>query len=185
MYNVMNLDSVQAFEKILDEATNVSRLNSKPKEKYERQIKVRFFIWVQDSRQRFMNATITHHQRGSLPVSENECKCVRKKILVEYWSKVEDGHRIKIVFSSNRGHKHSTFNWCSDISVPYQYPSARRRPKEYRRKVDTATRCSGVCPHTWLDHISVPLIRHKNTAVNETVCHDNPHRDVTVIRHTC
>ena len=25
---------------------------------------------------------------------------------------------------------------------------ARRRPKEYRRKVDAATRCSCVCPHT-------------------------------------
>ena len=25
---------------------------------------------------------------------------------------------------------------------------ARRRPKEYRRKVDAATRCSGVCPYT-------------------------------------
>ena len=25
---------------------------------------------------------------------------------------------------------------------------ARRRPKEYRRKVDAATRCSRVCPHT-------------------------------------
>ena len=25
---------------------------------------------------------------------------------------------------------------------------ARRRPKEYRRKVDAATRCSGVCSHT-------------------------------------
>ena len=25
---------------------------------------------------------------------------------------------------------------------------ARRRPKEYRRKVEAATRCSGVCPHT-------------------------------------
>ena len=25
---------------------------------------------------------------------------------------------------------------------------ARQRPKEYRRKVDAATRCSGVCPHT-------------------------------------
>ena len=24
----------------------------------------------------------------------------------------------------------------------------RRRPKEYRRKVDAATRCSGVCLHT-------------------------------------
>ena len=25
---------------------------------------------------------------------------------------------------------------------------ARRRPKEYRRNVDAATRCSGVYPHT-------------------------------------
>ena len=25
---------------------------------------------------------------------------------------------------------------------------ARRRPKEYRRKVDATTRCSGVCPHS-------------------------------------
>ena len=25
---------------------------------------------------------------------------------------------------------------------------ARHRPEEYRRKVDVATRCSGVCPHT-------------------------------------
>ena len=25
---------------------------------------------------------------------------------------------------------------------------ARRRPKEYRHKVDAATRCFGVCPHT-------------------------------------
>ena len=25
---------------------------------------------------------------------------------------------------------------------------ARRSPKDYRRKVDAATRCSGVCPHT-------------------------------------
>ena len=25
---------------------------------------------------------------------------------------------------------------------------ARRRPKEYCPKVDAATRCSGVCPHT-------------------------------------
>ena len=26
---------------------------------------------------------------------------------------------------------------------------ARRRPNEYRRTVDAATRCSGACPHTW------------------------------------
>ena len=25
---------------------------------------------------------------------------------------------------------------------------ARRRPKEYRRKLDATMRCSGVCPHT-------------------------------------
>ena len=25
---------------------------------------------------------------------------------------------------------------------------AKRRPKEYRLKVDAATRCSAVCPHT-------------------------------------
>ena len=25
---------------------------------------------------------------------------------------------------------------------------ARRRTKEYRRKVDAATRCSGICPHS-------------------------------------
>ena len=28
---------------------------------------------------------------------------------------------------------------------------ARRRPKEYRLKVDAAKRCSGVCPHTLPD----------------------------------
>ena len=28
---------------------------------------------------------------------------------------------------------------------------ARRWPKEYRHKVDAATRCSGVCPHTLSD----------------------------------
>ena len=28
---------------------------------------------------------------------------------------------------------------------------AGRRPKEYRRKVDAATRCSGVCHHTCPD----------------------------------
>ena len=28
---------------------------------------------------------------------------------------------------------------------------ARRRPEEYRRKVDAATHCSGVRPHTWPD----------------------------------
>ena len=36
---------------------------------------------------------------------------------------------------------------------------ARRRPKEYRRKVDAATRCSGVCPHTWPDLTNVlPIV---------------------------
>ena len=28
------------------------------------------------------------------------------------------------------------------------WATASRRPKEYRRKVDAATRCSGVCTHT-------------------------------------
>ena len=28
---------------------------------------------------------------------------------------------------------------------------ARRSPREYRHKVDAATRCSDVCPHTWPD----------------------------------
>ena len=28
------------------------------------------------------------------------------------------------------------------------WTTARRRPKDYRCKVDAATRCSGVCPHT-------------------------------------
>ena len=32
--------------------------------------------------------------------------------------------------------------------VASDWVMARRRPKEYRRKVDAATRCSGVCPHT-------------------------------------
>ena len=32
-----------------------------------------------------------------------------------------------------------------------------RRPKEYRRKADAATRCSGVCPHTWPD-LSWPVL---------------------------
>ena len=32
--------------------------------------------------------------------------------------------------------------------LAYALAMARRRPKEYRRKVDAATRCSGVCPHT-------------------------------------
>ena len=32
-------------------------------------------------------------------------------------------------------------------SLASAWVMARRRPKEYRRKVDAATRCSGVCPH--------------------------------------
>ena len=33
-------------------------------------------------------------------------------------------------------------------SLASAWAMARRRPKEYRRKVDAATRCSGVRPHT-------------------------------------
>ena len=32
--------------------------------------------------------------------------------------------------------------------LPSAWAMARRRPKEYRRKADAATRCSGVYPHT-------------------------------------
>ena len=32
--------------------------------------------------------------------------------------------------------------------LPSAWAMARRRPKEYSRKVDAATRCSGVCPHS-------------------------------------
>ena len=41
---------------------------------------------------------------------------------------------------------------------------ARRRPRDYRRKVDAATRCSGICPNTWPDLIateSLPAL-HKS-----------------------
>ena len=33
-------------------------------------------------------------------------------------------------------------------SLASVWAMARRRTKDYRRKVDAATRCSGVCPHT-------------------------------------
>ena len=32
------------------------------------------------------------------------------------------------------------------VGLASAWAMARRRPKEYRRKVDAATRCSGVCP---------------------------------------
>ena len=32
--------------------------------------------------------------------------------------------------------------------LAFVWAMARRRPKEYRRKVDAATRCSDVCSHT-------------------------------------
>ena len=34
------------------------------------------------------------------------------------------------------------------VGLASAWEMARRRPKEYRRKVDAATRCSGVCSHT-------------------------------------
>ena len=34
------------------------------------------------------------------------------------------------------------------VDLASVWAMARRRPKVYRRKVDAATCCSGVCPHT-------------------------------------
>ena len=34
------------------------------------------------------------------------------------------------------------------VGLASAWSMARRRPKKYRRKVDAATHCSGVCPHT-------------------------------------
>ena len=39
-------------------------------------------------------------------------------------------------------------SYLKDTGMASAWAMARRRPKEYRRKVDAATRCSGVCPHT-------------------------------------
>ena len=36
----------------------------------------------------------------------------------------------------------------------------RLKPKEYRRKVDAATRCSGVCPHTWPSDLNLRRLSH-------------------------
>ena len=36
---------------------------------------------------------------------------------------------------------------------------ARRRPREYRRKVDAATRCSGVCSHIRPDRLAALVSR--------------------------
>ena len=33
--------------------------------------------------------------------------------------------------------------------LDHAWAMARRMPSEYRRKADAATRCLGVCPHTW------------------------------------
>ena len=47
---------------------------------------------------------------------------------------------------------------------------ARRRPMQYRCKVDTATRCSGVCPHTWSD-LTWPSLMY--CCQQHTVSHKN------------
>ena len=52
------------------------------------------------------------------------------------------------------GHPHASWlrqveSYLKDTGMASAWAMARRRPKEYRRKVDAATRCSGVCPHTW------------------------------------
>ena len=38
--------------------------------------------------------------------------------------------------------------YLKDMGLASARAMARRRPKEYRRKVDAAPRCSGVCPHS-------------------------------------
>ena len=61
----------------------------------------------------------------------------------------------------SEGYEHDGPGVCMGDSQTEAYPEdmrmtglasdwamARRRPMEYRRKVDAATRCSGVCPHT-------------------------------------
>ena len=51
---------------------------------------------------------------------------------------------------------------------------ARRRPKVYRRQVDAATRCSGVCPHTWTGNLHAypynTLYRYFAPCLGEHVC---------------
>ena len=42
---------------------------------------------------------------------------------------------------------------------------AKRTTKEYRRKVDAATRCSGVWPHTWPD-----LVMHRLWRIRDCEC---------------
>ena len=54
-------------------------------------------------------------------------------------------------WSMPRGRPHAS--WLREVESYLKvralraWALARRRPKEYRRKVDAATRCSGVCPH--------------------------------------
>ena len=56
-------------------------------------------------------------------------------------------------WSMLRGRPHASWlrqveSYLKDAGLASAWAMARRRPKEYRRKVDAATRCSGVCPHT-------------------------------------
>ena len=59
-------------------------------------------------------------------------------------------------WSMPRGHPHASWlrqveSYLKDMGMAglaSAWAMARRRPREYRRKVDAATRCSGVCPHT-------------------------------------
>ena len=57
-------------------------------------------------------------------------------------------------------HRHSDVNGCvrrfylkntGMAGLASAWAMARRKPKEYRHKVDAATRCSDVWPHTWPD----------------------------------
>ena len=47
---------------------------------------------------------------------------------------------------SLHGWSGESYRWDMGMVVPeFAWAMARRRPREYRRKVDAATRCSGVC----------------------------------------
>ena len=80
------------------------------------------------------------------------------------WNAKDPAHRILSSrdpsgWSMSRGRPHASWlrqveSYLKDAGMAglaSAWAMARRRPKEYRRKEDAATRCSGVCPHTWPD----------------------------------
>ena len=60
----------------------------------------------------------------------------------------------------------------SDSDLASVWAMARRRPKEYRRRVNAATPCSGVCPYTWPDVAWPDLIWPDLTFISEAI-HEN------------